>query len=85
LVLADNWYPAWKARVGGEEAPVLRANHTLRAVPVPAGESQVEVFFDSGHFRGPLSVSLVSLLLLGAVLFLGYWRGRGRGREGEAG
>ncbi|MBT8397448.1 MAG: hypothetical protein KJN92_10800, partial [Gemmatimonadetes bacterium] len=33
LLLAENWYPAWKAEVGGEEVPVLRANHSLRAVP----------------------------------------------------
>ncbi len=70
LVLADNWYPAWKARVSGEEAPVLRANHSLRAVPVPSGESEVELFFDAGTLRGPFLISLASLALVcGAVFF----------------
>ena len=47
LVVADNWYPAWKARVNGESVPVLRAYHTLRAVPVPVGRSQVEMYYES--------------------------------------
>jgi len=70
LVLADNWYPSWKARVGGEETPVLRANHSLRAVPVPSGQSEIEVFYDAGVLGGPLLVSFVSLLLVCGALFL---------------
>jgi hypothetical protein len=68
LVLAENWYPAWKARIGGEAAPVLRANHTLRAVPVPAGDHEVEVYFAGGWLRGPLLVSLASLLALAGMV-----------------
>ncbi|MCJ7627646.1 MAG: hypothetical protein MUO50_04565, partial [Longimicrobiales bacterium] len=70
LVLAENWYPAWKAEVGGVEAPVLRANHTLRAVPVPSGESEVEIFFDSGTLLGPFLITLASLALVFGVLFI---------------
>ncbi len=47
LAIADNWYPAWHARVNGRDTPVLRAYHTLRAVPVPAGESEVELWYRS--------------------------------------
>jgi hypothetical protein len=67
LALAENWYPAWQARVDGQETPVLRANHTLRAVPVPAGEHEVEVFFAARWFRLPLLVSLASLVLLAGL------------------
>jgi hypothetical protein len=70
LVLADNWYPAWKAAVNGEDAPVLRANHTLRAVPVPAGESQVELRYAAGSILGPLLVTLFSLLVACGAIFL---------------
>ena len=76
LVLAENWYPAWKARVGGEETPVLRANHTLRAVPVPPGTHEVEVYYDRGWYGTSL---LVTLLALGVVVGLGavgLWRRR---------
>ncbi len=47
LAIADNWYPAWHASVNGQGAPVLRAYHTLRAIPVPAGESEVELWYRS--------------------------------------
>jgi len=84
LVLAENWFPAWKARVGGEEAPVLRANHTLRAVPIPRGTHEVEVYFDAGTLKGALLTSIGALLLLGAVGGVGYLREGGThfwGRE----
>jgi hypothetical protein len=67
LVVAENWYPAWKARVSGEEAPVLRANHTLRAVPIPAGRHEVEFRYESGVLQAGLILSLSSLALLGIV------------------
>jgi hypothetical protein len=69
LVFAENWYPAWKARVGGTEASVLRANHSLRAVAVPAGQSEVEMYFDGGTLRVPLLISLVSLVLALLAIF----------------
>jgi hypothetical protein len=78
LVMADNWFPAWKARVGSEEAPVLRANHTLRAVPVPAGTHEIEVYFDAGTLRGALFTSLGSLGLLALLGGLGYRQERTR-------
>jgi len=70
LVVADNWFPAWQATVDGEEAPVLRAYHTLRAVPVPAGEHTVEMVYRSSLVRRSLLLSVVMLvLLIGAAAF----------------
>jgi hypothetical protein len=83
LVLADNWFPAWRARVGGEDAMVLRANHTLRAVPIPPGTHEVELYFDAGTLRGALFTSIGSLLLLGVLGGLGYRREGGRGFWGQ--
>ena len=77
LVLAENWFPAWKAEIDGVEVPILRANHSLRAVPVEAGLSEVVVFFDGGTFTGPLLLSLVSLFLALGVIFV-----RPRGGKG---
>ena len=71
LVLAENWYPAWKARVDGQEAPVLRANHALRAVPVSAGSHEVELYFDGGSLKGGLFTSLAALLILGGAVAVG--------------
>lgn len=68
LVIADNWYPAWQATVNDVEAPVLRAYHTLRAVPVPAGASTVELTYHSSILTWSLRISIVLTLLLGLGL-----------------
>ncbi|OGF16483.1 MAG: hypothetical protein A2W00_12995 [Candidatus Eisenbacteria bacterium RBG_16_71_46] len=64
LRLADLWYPDWRATVDGREAPVLRADYLLRAVPVPAGEHRVVFEFRSPAVRRGLLLSLASLALV---------------------
>jgi uncharacterized membrane protein YfhO len=80
LVVADNWYPAWHATVDGKETPILRAYHTLRAVPVEAGTHEVEMVYRAAIVTRSLWVSVVVLLgLLGALAWsaVGGWRSRG--------
>jgi len=68
LVIADNWYPAWRATVDGAETPVFRVNHTLRGVPVQPGTHTVVLSFRSAAVRNGLLLSGGSLLLvLGAA------------------
>jgi hypothetical protein len=76
LVVADNWFPAWHATVDGAEAPVLRAYHSLRAVPVPAGEHTVEMFYASSVLARGLLLSLVTLVLLAGAAAYGIHRER---------
>ncbi len=47
LVLAEAWYPGWKATVDGNPRPCLPANAWMRAVPIPAGESRVVLSYRS--------------------------------------
>ena len=42
LVLADLWDSGWNATINGHPAPILRANHAIRGVVLPAGTSTVE-------------------------------------------
>jgi hypothetical protein len=76
LVVADNWFPAWHATVDGAEAPVLRAYHTLRAVPVPAGEHEVVMRYRSSVVGTSLWVSIALLVALGGGLGVQAWRAR---------
>jgi hypothetical protein len=39
LVVLDNWYPAWRGARGRPDVPILRANHTFRAVPCRPGST----------------------------------------------
>lgn len=67
LVIADNWFPGWTAYVDGVESPVLRADHTLRAVPVRGGRHRVEFRYASDLLRASLAVSILCGLILAAV------------------
>ena len=78
LVVADNWYPAWKATVDGIEAPVLRAYHTLRAVPVGPGRHEVVMWYDPGALRGGMLTTVLGLLALVAVIVISLVRDRRR-------
>lgn len=64
LVLTDLWYPGWKAfDARGQEYPVLRANHSLRAVPLPAGEHLITLTFSPPLWSIAAGVSLITALL----------------------
>ncbi len=67
LVIAENYFPAWHAEVDGESAPVLRANYTFRAVPIPAGTHTVRLYYESELLRASAATSVGLLLLLLAV------------------
>jgi hypothetical protein len=70
LRLADPYDPGWIARVDGEPAKVLAADHYLRAVHVPAGRHQVVFEFAAPRVVWPLRGSAVALL---AILVLLLW------------
>ena len=69
LVQSDAWYPTWRARVDGREVPLLRVDHALRGVVVPAGDHVVE-FVDVprplllGLFLAPAAFVLLLLVAL---------------------
>ncbi len=84
LVISENWFPAWRAEVNGEDAPVLRANHTLRAIPVPGGSADVELRYSSPLLQASLGVSLLSLLVLLGTVAGTWWTGRIQDEGGEA-
>jgi uncharacterized membrane protein YfhO len=68
LVLAQNFYPSWRATVNNESAPVLRANHAFQAIPIPAGKSIVRLDYVDWPFRIGAAISLATLL--GCLLLL---------------
>ena len=81
LVVADNWYPAWHATVDGADTPVLRAYHTLRAVPIPGGDHVVEMEYRSTLVARGLVLSVALLLGLAGAVGWQLRRDRAVGRE----
>jgi hypothetical protein len=64
LVLSNNWYPSWKARVDGRDAPVLKADGGLQAVALGPGRHRVEFRFDQGLLYDALAACLAGLVAL---------------------
>ena len=83
LVLSEVWYPGWRATVNGADAPVLRANYTLRALPVPAGELTIRLRYAPDSWRRGLALSGVGILLLASLCLWQVVGGRGRKIQGN--
>jgi hypothetical protein len=70
LVLSENYYPGWRAKVDGQSVEVMRVNYNQRGVALPAGNHLVTFVYR------PKSVLLglfISLLTLTALML---WVGR---------
>ena len=46
IVLADLWDKGWRAYLDGKPVPILRANHAVRGVVVPAGSATLEFRYE---------------------------------------
>jgi hypothetical protein len=68
LILADTWYPGWKAWVDGKEVPVLRANFLFRAVDLSPGSHEVIFAYQPIWFYVGAAVSVITLFVLGFFL-----------------
>ncbi len=75
VVLADTLRPGWMAEVDGVETPIFRAQWSMRAAAVPAGEHVVRFRYQPLALTAGMIVSLSALLVL-VGLGVAAWRGR---------
>ena len=64
LVLSEIYYPGWRATVDGSEAAIVRTDHVLRGIPIPAGEHVVELVYRPASFLVGIAISGVALAAL---------------------
>ena len=76
VVFSDTWTPDWKATIDGRSETVVPANLFMRAVPCPAGEHTISVYYESESFGRGSIVSLGSLALCLALFLVGPLRRR---------
>jgi hypothetical protein len=76
VVLADLWDKGWKATIDGRPATIERTNHALRGVVVPAGESTVQLRYESASFILGLWLSVCAVVILASWLGYGALRRR---------
>lgn len=68
LVVAEAWYPGWRAEVNGREAGCRPVNAWMRGVEVPAGRSRVVLTFRSSYLGYGAAISLAALAVSLAAL-----------------
>ena len=71
VIVREQWALDWSALVDGQPAPVVRVNHALRAIPVPAGARTIALHYEARQLRLGAVVSLLAAL----VLYLVWKRG----------
>ena len=75
--------PDWKATIDGRNETLVPANLFMRAVPCPAGEHTISVYYESESFGRGLVVSLSSLALCLVLLLAGPVRHRVSGSRSD--
>jgi hypothetical protein len=66
VVLADSYYPGWRATVDGRPVEILPANHLFRAVAVPAGLHTIRFEYRPPSFTWGLAACALGAALLAA-------------------
>jgi hypothetical protein len=79
LVLADAFYPGWRAVVDGVETPIYAANVLFRGVPLEGGEHTVIFTYEPAGWRLGLALAAGGVLLLLVLGALVWWSIRRQG------
>jgi uncharacterized membrane protein YfhO len=74
LVLAENFYPGWIAKVDGVERTIMRVNYNQRGLLLDSGRHDVEFVYRPTSFTRGVVISLASLLMLVLWWSVGRWR-----------
>jgi hypothetical protein len=64
LLLADMYYPGWRAEVDGVTTPIYRANMSLRGIALPKGQHTVRFSYEPSSFFRGLWITLLALSAL---------------------
>jgi hypothetical protein len=78
LVLADLWDNGWRAYRNSQPVPILRADHALRGVIVPAGVSTVEFRYEPRSLTLGLCLSALAAAVILSWLGTIVWCRRNR-------
>ncbi|MDX2191926.1 MAG: hypothetical protein NW201_01145 [Gemmatimonadales bacterium] len=80
LLVAENWYPDWRATVDGRPARVQRGDMALLAVELPAGAREAVLRFDSDDYATGRAVTLAAL----GVILAGFGAAAAADRKARA-
>jgi len=78
LVVSENYYPGWRARVDGKPARLGRADLTFIGVELPPGGRTVELTFESPSYERGKTITWIAIAIAIVALAAGLWRDRRR-------
>jgi hypothetical protein len=68
IVIAEQYYPGWQARMDEKRAKLYQANGVLMGVAVPPGRHKVELGYRPLHIFASMGLSALALLVMTALL-----------------
>ena len=77
LVLADAYYPGWRAEIDGQTVPIYETNGVLRGVYVPAGSHLIQFQFRPRILEIALLLAVAGILIALGVIAIS-WRHKKR-------
>lgn len=74
-IFSEIYYPdGWQVTINGQPAEFLRANYSLRAMVVPAGDHEIRFSFQPRTFYTGRTLALIfSIIMMVAILAVVYW------------
>jgi hypothetical protein len=85
IVLANTFYPGWRAYQGKVQLPVLRANHALSALKAESTHTPIRVVYAPSCFAVGCFLALLALGAIAGLLCHSLCGQRGAGAAGQAG
>jgi len=74
VVIAQTYYPAWKAYLDGQPTRLWRANYAFQAVQVPPGRHQIELRYEDTAFRIGTILSALGLAICLSLWLVSHFR-----------
>lgn len=71
LVLTDQYFPGWKARVDGAYVPITCVDYDFRGIPVSAGKHEVVFSYEPESFRRGLTIGWIGFIVLACMSIAG--------------
>ena len=72
LVLTDNNFPGWQAKIDGQPTKIYQTDYLFRGVKIPAGQHQIEFVFRPISFYLGAGISIITLIVLALFVFFKY-------------
>ena len=76
LVLADTYYPGWKATINGVKTPIMRVNLMHRGVLVPPGKQTITFRYQPWTVHWGIALSLLGFLSLVSLICYFYHKSK---------